>query len=83
MRHSLGMSSVGANRPQSVRGGVVWDPEAGKPWRGRSDCDVLPRGECPAGARHAPKDITLAQDETFTGGLCLVGMKPVSNYIVL
>jgi hypothetical protein len=36
-----------------------------------------------AGARHAPKDITLAQDETFTGGLCLVGMKPVSNYIVL
>src|SRR5215468_8337142 len=30
-----------------------------------------------------PKDITLAQDETFTGGLCLVGIEPVSNYIVL
>jgi len=30
-----------------------------------------------------PKDITLMQDETFTGGLCLVGMEPVSNYIVL
>jgi len=30
-----------------------------------------------------PKDITLTQDETFTGGLCLVGMDPVSNYIVL
>src|SRR5919199_925008 len=30
-----------------------------------------------------PKDITLTQDETFTGGLCLVGIDPVSNYIVL
>ena len=30
-----------------------------------------------------PKDITLTQDETFTGGLCLVGMDPVSNYIFL
>jgi hypothetical protein len=30
-----------------------------------------------------PKDITLTQDETFTGGLCLVGMEPVSNYIFL
>jgi hypothetical protein len=30
-----------------------------------------------------PKDITLTQDETFTGGLCLVGMEPVSNYILL
>jgi Family of unknown function (DUF6399)/helix-turn-helix, Psq domain len=30
-----------------------------------------------------PKDITVAQDETFTGGLCLVGIEPVSNYILL
>ncbi len=30
-----------------------------------------------------PKEITLTQDETFTGGLCLVGIEPVSNYIVL
>jgi len=30
-----------------------------------------------------PKDITLTQDETFTGGLCLVGMDPVSNSIFL
>ena len=29
------------------------------------------------------KDITLTQDETFTGGLCLVGIEPVSNYIIL
>jgi hypothetical protein len=29
------------------------------------------------------KDITVTQDETFTGGLCLVGIEPVSNYIVL
>ena len=28
------------------------------------------------------KDITVAQDETFTGGLCLVGIDPVSNSIV-
>jgi hypothetical protein len=30
-----------------------------------------------------PKAITLAKDETFTGGLCLVAMEPKSNYIVL
>jgi hypothetical protein len=29
------------------------------------------------------RDITLTQDETFTGGLCLVGIEPVSNYILL
>lgn len=35
-------------------------------------------------ARAMPaKDITMAQDETFTGGLCLVGIDPVSNYIVV
>ena len=35
-------------------------------------------------AREMPaKDITLAQDETFTGGLALVGIEPVSNYILL
>src|SRR5262249_30682438 len=28
-------------------------------------------------------NITVTQDETFTGGLCLVGMEPVSNYRVL
>jgi hypothetical protein len=30
-----------------------------------------------------PTDITVTQDETFTGGLCLVGMEPVSNFIIL
>ena len=30
-----------------------------------------------------PKDITLTQDETFTGGWCLVGIEPVSNFIIL
>jgi len=30
-----------------------------------------------------PKDITVAQDETFTGGLCLVGIEAGSNYILL
>jgi hypothetical protein len=29
------------------------------------------------------KDITVAQDETFTGGLCLVGIEAGSNYILL
>jgi hypothetical protein len=29
------------------------------------------------------KAITLTHDETFTGGLCLVGIEPVSNYILL
>ena len=28
-------------------------------------------------------DITMTQDETWTGGLCLVGSEPVSNDIVL
>ena len=30
-----------------------------------------------------PKDMTVTQDETLTGGLCLVGMEPVSNYMLL
>jgi uncharacterized protein DUF6399 len=35
-------------------------------------------------AREMPaKDIPVAQDETFTGGLCLVGIEAGSNYIVL
>jgi len=35
-------------------------------------------------AREMPaKDITVAQDETFTGGLCLVGIEAGSNYILL
>jgi hypothetical protein len=29
------------------------------------------------------KDLTMTQDETFTGGLCLVGIEPVSHSIVL
>jgi hypothetical protein len=33
--------------------------------------------------RMPPKVITVTQDETFTGGLCLVTMEPVSNYILL
>jgi len=28
------------------------------------------------------KDMTLTQDETFTGGLCLSGMDPVRNSIL-
>ena len=31
----------------------------------------------------APQDITATQDETFTGGLCLVAIEPVSNSILL
>jgi hypothetical protein len=27
MRHSPGVSSVGADGPQSVRGGVIWDQQ--------------------------------------------------------
>src|SRR5215831_11204616 len=30
-----------------------------------------------------PQEITVTQDETFTGGLCLVALEPVSNYILL
>ena len=30
-----------------------------------------------------PKAITVTQDETFTGGLCLVAIEPISNYILL
>jgi hypothetical protein len=29
------------------------------------------------------KDLPVTQDETFTGGLCLVGSEPVSNFILL
>nr|AFS60661.1 unknown protein [bacterium symbiont of Theonella swinhoei pTSMAC1] len=35
-------------------------------------------------AKNMPhKDITVTQDETFTGGLCLVAMEPESNFIIL
>jgi len=53
--------------------------------RGVEEAIVAYRREESARLAHAmpPKDITLTQDETFTGGLCLVGMEPVSNYIVL
>jgi hypothetical protein len=30
-----------------------------------------------------PKDIMATQDETFTGGLCLVAIESVRNYILL
>ena len=30
-----------------------------------------------------PQEITVTQEETFTGGLCLVALEPVSNYILL
>jgi hypothetical protein len=30
-----------------------------------------------------PKDLTVTQDETFTGGLCLITMDPGSNFILL
>jgi Family of unknown function (DUF6399) len=33
--------------------------------------------------RMTPKGITVTQDETFTGGLCLVAIEPVSNDILL
>ena len=53
--------------------------------RGVEEAIVAYRREEHARLAHAmpPKDITLAQDETFTGGLCLGGIEPVSNYIVL
>ena len=53
--------------------------------RGVEEAIVAYRRAESARLAHAmpPKDITLTQDETFTGGLCLVGMEPVSNYIVL
>ena len=30
-----------------------------------------------------PKDLSITQDETFTGGLCLITMDPESNFIIL
>jgi Family of unknown function (DUF6399) len=30
-----------------------------------------------------PKDLAVTQDETFTGGLCLITMDPESNFIIL
>ena len=44
---------------------------------------VSARGKRAFSQRHAPKAITLAKDETFTGGLCLVAIEPKSDYILL
>ena len=30
-----------------------------------------------------PKDLTVTQDETFTGGLCLITMDPESNFLIV
>src|SRR2546427_4859593 len=41
------------------------------------------REESPGLAKDMPAQaITMTQDETFTGGLCLVGIEPVSNEIM-
>jgi Family of unknown function (DUF6399) len=40
--------------------------------------------ETPRLAKNMPqKDLTVTQDETFTGGLCLITMDPESNFIIL
>ena len=40
--------------------------------------------ETPRLAKAMPhKDLTVTQDETCTGGLCLVGSEPVSNFLIL
>lgn len=40
--------------------------------------------ETPRLAKAMPqKDLTVTQDETFTGGLCLITMDPESNFIIL
>src|ERR671924_1250126 len=42
------------------------------------------RTETPRLAKAMPhKDLTVTQDETFTGGLCLITMDPESNFIIL
>jgi hypothetical protein len=42
------------------------------------------QSETPRLARNMPqKDLTVTQDETFTGGLCLITMDPESNFIIL
>ena len=42
------------------------------------------QSETPRLAKEMPqKDITVTQDETFTGGLCLITMDPESNFIIL
>jgi hypothetical protein len=53
--------------------------------RGVEEAIVAYRREESARLAHAmrAKDITLTQDETFTGGLSLVGIEPVSNYMLL
>ena len=35
------------------------------------------------GVGHDAKDITMTQDETFTGGLCLGAIEPVSDSLLL
>jgi hypothetical protein len=42
------------------------------------------QSETPRLAKDMPqKDLSITQDETFTGGLCLITMEPESNFIIL
>ncbi len=67
-----------------ARAGFAWCAQQ-RVNRGVEEAIVAYRREESARLAHEmpPKDITLTQDETFTGGLCLVGIEPVSNYMVL
>src|SRR5207253_5181367 len=71
------------HRPRSLCRGCLWDAAAGQPASGGGHRGVSSRGKRAFGQRHARSTITLAKDETFTGGLCLVAIEPKSTSIVL
>jgi hypothetical protein len=61
--------------------GEIQDPLEAIAVKSRHD---LHRQEHPRLANEMPaKAVTLAKDETFSGGLCLVSLEPKSNYIIL
>ena len=82
--HSPGVSAAAHSRALIALSAPPMGPSTRSTvrWRRRSwriatrKARVWPK-TCP------PKTITLAKDETFTGGLCLVAMDPKSNYIRL
>jgi len=66
----------------TIKGFLVWGRMVDDGTQ--SVCGGLVREETERLVRDmASQDITVTRDETFTGGLCLVAIEPISNYTLI
>ena len=75
-RDSSGVPSFATHGAGSICGGFLWNAAPGQPSGGGGDRGVSPRGKRTFGQAMPTKAITLAKDETFTGGLAWWRLSP-------